>query len=58
MSYNVDINQSVDSMVISSEKMLCNLSRDGFHSIFHYRNGKARGSCDVDIDQSGGSMVM
>jgi len=31
---------------------------DRFHSIFHHRNWRAKGSCDVDIDQSAGSMVM
>jgi len=31
---------------------------DGFHSVFHHRNWRAKGSCDMDIDQSAGSMVM
>ena len=31
---------------------------DGFHSIFHHRNWRAKVSCDVDIDQSAASMVM
>ena len=31
---------------------------DRFCSIFHHRNWRAKGSCDVDIDQSAGSMVM
>ena len=31
---------------------------DRFHSIFHHRNWRAKGSCDVDVDQSAGSMVM
>ena len=29
-----------------------------FHSIFHHRNWRAKVSCDVDINQSAGSMVM
>ena len=31
---------------------------DGFHSIFHHRNWRAKVSCDVDINQTAGSMVM
>jgi len=31
---------------------------DGFHSVFHHRNWRAKVSCDVDINQSVGSMVM
>jgi len=31
---------------------------DRFHSIFHHRNWRAKASCDVDINQSAGSMVM
>jgi len=31
---------------------------DGFHSIFHHRNWRAKVSCNVDINQSAGSMVM
>jgi len=31
---------------------------DGFHSIFHHRNWRAKVSCDVDINQSAGSMEM
>ena len=31
---------------------------DGFHSIFHHGNWRAKVSCDVDINQSAGSMVM
>ena len=30
----------------------------GFHSIFRHRYWRAKGSCNVDIDQSAGSMVM
>jgi len=30
---------------------------DGFHSICHHRNWMAKVSCDVDINQSTGSMV-
>jgi len=30
---------------------------DGFHSIFHHRNWRAKVSCDADINQSTGSMV-
>jgi len=33
-------------------------SIDGFHSIFHHRNWRAKMSCNVDINQSAGSMVM
>jgi len=31
---------------------------DGFHSIFLLWQLEGKGSCDVDIDQSAGSMVM
>jgi len=31
---------------------------DGFHSIFSLWQLEGKGSCDVDIDQSAGSMVM
>jgi len=31
---------------------------DNFNSIFHHRNWRAKVSCDVDIDQLAGSMVM
>ena len=31
---------------------------DGFHSIFYHRNWRANVSCDVDINQSAGSMVI
>ena len=31
---------------------------DGFDSIFYHRNWRAKVSCDVDINQSTGSMVM
>ena len=31
---------------------------DGFHGIFYYWQLEGKGSCDVDIDQSAGSMVM
>ena len=34
------------------------LDIDRFHSIFHLRNWRAKWSCDVDIDQSAGNMVM
>ena len=33
-------------------------SIDGFHSILHHRNWRAKVSCDVDINQSAGNMVM
>ena len=33
-------------------------SIDRFHSIFQHRNWSAKVSCDVDINQSAGSMVM
>jgi len=35
----------------------CRLA-DRFHTIFHHRNWRAKVSCDVDISQSAGSMVM
>jgi len=31
---------------------------DGFHTIFLLWQQEGKGSCDVDIDQSAGSMVM
>jgi len=31
---------------------------DGFQSIFHHRNWRAKVSCDVDVNQSAGNMVM
>ena len=31
---------------------------DRFHTIFYHRNWRTIGSCDVDVDQSAGSMVM
>jgi len=31
---------------------------DGFHSILHHRNWRAKASCDVDINQSAVSMVV
>ena len=35
----------------------CMICIDEFHSIFHHRNWRAKVSCDVDINQSAGSMV-
>ena len=47
---------------IQTKALLCSIAAcidiDGFHSIFHHRNWRAKGSCDVDFDQSAGSMVM
>jgi len=46
------------------ERYLCTCTHthtsciDGFHNLFHHGNWKAKVSCDVDIYQSAGSMVM
>ena len=37
---------------------MCLIAIDRFHSIFHLRNWRAKVSCDMDINQSAGSMVM
>jgi len=51
--------QSSDTHTSLAYMYLCQFGDiDRFNSVFHHRNWRVKVSCDVDINQSAGSMVM